>query len=342
MSKSSKTIPLKTPGFVINSGRPGFYRVKYDNESLNQLQKFVSKKQISHIDRWAIQNDLHALVYSGDESIKKYLEFTQAYYDEDYYLSCVNVGNNLFSDHLRCFEEPFSDEIRKYARDYFLPLFKRLGWDKNPNEKHTDALLRGFVISALGKLGDKKILTEAHSRFKKFLKNPDYLRPDLRESVFSLVALQGNQKVHQKFITLYRKAKTQEEKLRFLGAMCSFKDEKLLLKTLNFSQTREIRSQNMQLPIMRIAANPYGKKILWPWLQKNWKQLSKKVGHGNPLLNRIIYSIGLVISSSQEQEVRKFFKKNPTPGTERTLEQTLERVRINTKFLQRTRKEFLN
>jgi hypothetical protein len=52
-----------------------------------------------------------------------------------------------------------------------------------------------------------------------------------------------------------------EEKLRFLGALCYFRDEKLLIKTLQFSQTSEVRSQNMQLPIMRIAANPYGKRF---------------------------------------------------------------------------------
>ena len=123
--------------------------------------------------------------------------------------------------------------------------------------------------------------------------------------------------------------------------MCSFKDEKLLLKTLEFSQTSEVRSQNMQLPIMRVAANPYGKKILWPWLKKNWKKLSKKVGHGNPLFNRIVASLSLVAVHTMESEIKLFFKKNPTPGTERTLEQTLERIRINHKFLEKTRKEFL-
>jgi len=41
-----------------------------------------------------------------------------------------------------------------------------------------------------------------------------------------------------------------------------------------------------------------------------------------------------------EKEIRQFFIKNPTPGTERTQEQTLERIRINSKFLRRMRTEF--
>ncbi|MDX1533848.1 MAG: ERAP1-like C-terminal domain-containing protein, partial [Nitrosopumilaceae archaeon] len=78
----------------------------------------------------------------------------------------------------------------------------------------------------------------------------------------------------------------------------------------------------------------------WPWLKKNWKKLSKKVGHGNPLFNRIVASLSMVLDANQETEIKKFFKANPTPGTERTLEQTLERIRINHKFLENTRKEF--
>ena len=131
-----------------------------------------------------------------------------------------------------------------------------------------------------------------------------------------------------------------EEKLRFLGAMCGFKDQKLLKKSLDFSQTSHVRSQNMQLPIMKIAANPYGKKVLWPWLKKNWKKINKKVGHGNPLFNRIVASISLVSDDSMEKEIKQFFKKNPTPGTERTQAQTLERIRINSRFLRRMRQEF--
>ena len=131
-----------------------------------------------------------------------------------------------------------------------------------------------------------------------------------------------------------------EEKLRFLSAMCGFKDQKLLKKSLDFSQTSHVRSQNMQLPIMKVAVNSYGKKILWPWLKKNWKNINKKVGHGNPLFNRIVASISSVADDSMEKDIKLFFKKNPTPGTERTQSQTLERIRINSKLLRRMQKEF--
>ena len=344
LSKKSMTVklPKNTIGFVANYGRKGFYRVKYDEGILLDLKMLVDQKRLPAIDRWAIQNDLFSLCVSGQEQVRNYLDFSDAYHDEDSYLASVNVAHNLASLYFRAFNEGFSDEIRDYTLNYFRKILFDLGWEPKKSDKHTDALLRGFVISVLGKMDDEEVTEDALRRYSKFLKNKGSISPDLIEPICSIAAWNGNSKTHAELARLYKNAKTMEEKLRFLGAMCGFKTTSLLIKSLNFSQTSEVRSQNMQLPIIKVAANPYGEKVLWPWLKKNWKKLNKKVGHGNPLFNRIVASISAVADDSMEKEIKQFFKKNPTPGTERTQTQTIERIRINSKFLRNMRKEFKN
>jgi len=341
-SKKSLSIrlPKNTIGFVANYGRKGFYRVKYDEGILLDLKMLVDEKRIPSIDRWAIQNDLFSLCVSGDEQVKNYLDFSDAYFDEDSFLVSVNVAHNLALLYFRAFDEKFLEEIHEYAVNYFRKILFNVGWDSKKSDKHTDALLRAFVISVLGKMNDEEVTEEALRRYDKFLKSHSSLSPDLVEPICSIAAWNGNTKTHGELTKLYKNAKTMEEKLRFLGAMCGFKDKKLLIKSLDFSQTSEVRSQNMQLPIMKVAANPYGNKVLWPWLKKNWKKINKKVGHGNPLFNRIVASISSVADDSMEKEIIQFFKKNPTPSTERTQAQTLERIRIKSKFLRSMRKEF--
>ncbi len=341
----SKTANIKIPrnavvGPVVNFGRRGFYRVKYDQGILLDLKMLVDEKKIPAVDRWAIQNDLFSLCISGDENVRDYLDFSDAYLEEDSYLASVNVAHNLDSLYLRAFKEKFSEEIKGYVVNYFRKILRNLGWDARPSDRHTDALLRSFTISALGRMNDRDVTKEALRRYKKLLRSPSSLSPDLVEPVCSIAAWNGNSTTHTQLVNLYKNAKTMEEKLRFLGAMCSFRSSTLLIKSLNFSQTPHVRSQNMQLPVMKVAANPYGDKVLWPWLKKNWKKLNKKIGHGNPLFNRIIASIPLVADDSMEKEIRQFFKKNPAPGTERTQAQTLERIRINSKFLRSMRDEF--
>ncbi len=338
----SVKLPKNTIGFVANYGRKGFYRVKYDEGILLDLKMLVDEKRLPAIDRWAIQNDLFSLCVSGDESVRNYLDFTDAYYAEDSYLALVNVAHNLASLYFRAFDETFVEEIRGYTINYFRKILFNLGWEPKKSDKHTDALLRAFTISVLGKMNDDDVTDEALKRYSKFLKSPNSLSPDLVEPICSIAAWNGDAKTHLQLTKLYKNAKTMEEKLRFLSAMCGFKNTKLLKKTLDYSQTSDVRSQNMQLPIMKVAANPYGDKILWAWLKKNWKNLNRKVGHGNPLFNRIVSSISSIADDSMEKEIKEFFKNNPTPGTERTQTQTLERIRIKSKFLRNMRKEFKN
>ena len=57
-------------------------------------------------------------------------------------------------------------------------------WDgsQKKTDKHTDALLRSFVISALGKMNDDETTEEALKRYSKFLKSPNSISPDLIEA----------------------------------------------------------------------------------------------------------------------------------------------------------------
>ena len=326
--------------FIINSGRYGFYRIQYDDHTLANLSLLIDEKILNHVDRWSLQNDLFSQCLSGIKQLQEYLDFTTSYHDEDDYITRLNLAQNLYYLYKLTIKEKFSDEIRAYTVQFLGTIFDRIGWDSKKHEKHTDALLRSFVIIALGKLGDEEILDEANKRFAKFLKDKNSLAADLQEPVFVLAAWQGDKKTYKKLLSLYKKATLQEEKIRFLTAMCNFKQKNLLLKTLAFSLTSDVRSQNIRVPIMGVSANIYGKDVLWPWLKNNWKRLVRKFGVGNPLANRIVASIGGVIDDKQERDVRNFFNKNPMPGTERVLEQTLERVRIRSKFLQRVKTEF--
>ena len=339
---ASLRIPKTSGGLVVNPGRTGFYRVRYDDAMLSGLKPLVEKKKLQSIDRWAIQNDLFSLCVSGGKTVGDYLDFSDAYADEESYMASLNVAHNLAALYFGAFDEKFSGEIGRHARNHLGAVLLRLGWDAKKTDSHTDAMLRAFVISALGRMNDPDVTAEAHARYAKFLESPDSLPPDLVEPVCSIAAWNGNAKTHADLLNLYRNAGTAEERLRFLGAMCGFQNTRLLVRTLNFSQTAEVRSQNMQLPIMKVAANPRGKKILWPWLKKNWKRLNKKVGSGNPLLNRIVASIASVADDSMEAEITGFFRKNPAPGTERTQAQMLERVRIHSALLRRMKGEFGN
>ena len=236
-------------------------------------------------------------------------------------------------------KEEFWQEIKEFNHDFFNKVFSRLGWDPVKGEKSTTALLRGQIISSLGRLGDEEIIAESKSRFSNLLKTGQ-LNPDLRGSIYSIIAWSGDAFTYQKMLDLYRKAPTQEEMVRLLSSLANFQDKKLLSKTLSFTLSKEVRTQNLFQPIARMVTNPQGKELVWPWIKQNWKGIVSRFGVGNPLLNRIIGSVSIEADLEKEKEIERFFTKHHVPGTEMKLAQTLERIRIHARFVQSVRKEF--
>ncbi|MDE1872487.1 MAG: M1 family metallopeptidase [Thaumarchaeota archaeon] len=339
MMRGSVTVPYTSRWFKVNDGQKGFYRVRYDENALDNLGRLIEEKKISNLDRWSIHHDLTALVMSNRYPLKHYLDFVRHYEEEDDYVVLSDIIGFLNFLYVLLSGEKFWDEIKEFNQYFMNVIFQRIGWDKVKGEKPTYALLRSSLIGSLAKLDDKEIVEEAKSRFSNTLRSGS-LNPDLRSAVYSTVAWDGNPGTYQQMVGLYRKASTQEEKIRFLGSLSNFKEERLLAKTLAFALSREVRTQNLFMPVARMVANPYGKELVWPWIKKNWKGLVKKFGVGNPLLNRIIGSVSVMADLEKEKEVSSFFAKHHVPGTEMKLAQSLERIRIHAKFLKNVRKEF--
>ena len=339
MMDNSTAIPYDGRWFKVNDGQRGFYRVKYGEDSLEQLGRLIEEKKISNLDRWSIHHDLTALVMSNQYPLKHYLDFVRHYEEEDDYVVLSDIVGFLNFLYVAFSGEKFWDEIKEFNHYFMSMIFQRLGWDSVKGEKSTYALLRSTLINSLGKLDDKEIHNESQARFSHLLRT-NSLNPDLRSPVYSTVAWNGNLKTYQQLVNMYRKASTQEEKVRFLGSLSNFKEKQLLAKTLAFTLSNDVRTQSLFVPIARMVANPYGKDLVWPWIRKNWKGLVKKFGVGNPLLNRIIGSVSVMSDMKKEKEIRRFFAKHHVPGTEMKLAQSLERIRIHAKFLENARKEF--
>jgi tricorn protease interacting factor F2/3 len=337
--KGPITILYKQNWFKVNYGQKGFYRVKYDQSARDALGVQVEEKTISNVDRWSIHHDLFALCISGQVSFREYLDFVRHYEDEDDYVVLSDIISSLNFFYILLSGEQFWDEIKEFNHAFFNKVFARLGWDQAKEEKSTTALLRGQVISSLGRLEDPEIVAEAKLRFANLLKTGQ-LNPDLRGPVYSIIAWTGDSTTYQKMLGLYRKAPTQEEMVRLLSSLANFQDKKLLSKTLLFTLSKEVRTQNLFQPIARMVTNPQGKELVWPWIKQNWKGIVSRFGAGNPLLNRIIGSVSIEADFEKEREIKKFFTRHHVPGTEMKLAQTLERVRIHARFTQSTKKEF--
>ena len=340
------------PVAVVNHGRRGFYRVRYGPEMMLDVRHAVTQGSIQALDRWGVHNDLYAMCMAGRATLAEYLDMLDAYSGDESYLVCADISSSLRSMWARTYGGPHAETVAGYARRHFSRVLGRLGWDARRGERHTDALLRGGAVSALAALGDEDTVAEARSRFAAHFGGSAPLAADLRGAVYSAVAWSDpTRRTLSRLVSLYGRSESQEEQARILGGgLASLGDPAVLRRALDFSLGGRVRPQNVHMVVVGAAANPRGAGVVWPWARSNWRALSSKVGRGNPLISRIVSCLsgpgaaarpGMVDprANGHYGEVRRFFAKNAAPGTERAVGQTLERIRIASAFLKRTRAE---
>jgi aminopeptidase N len=132
----------------------------------------------------------------------------------------------------------------------------------------------------------------------------------------------------------------QEEKLRALGALTHFQQQDLLRDALDLSLSPVVRSQDTIRVVAGVAANPHGLDLAWEFVKRNWAEFDRRYGGGGFLLMRLIEAVTSQFATlSKEEEVAEFFLGHPAPSAARTIQQCLERIRINTRWLTNNRLE---
>lgn len=310
--------------FVVNASRSGFYRVSYD--SLDEIKNNIEK--ISAFDRWGIQNDLYAFARSGKIGFEEYLDLIKSYKDEQDDLVCRDVSAHLYRAYTLLDGET-KEKTRGVAIDFYKKIIERIGFYPKDKENENTAVLRASVLQAMGRMNDEYTLSEAGKRFA----TGKNIHPDMRSTVYTLVAWKGNAEIYQTLLDLFKKADVPEEKRRLMLALASFSSAEILKKTLGLAFSEHVRSQDMPLLVMRASDGP-GMPLVWAWTKKNWKELQKRYGKGGnlKLLERFVGCFAAVPDAKTRKEIATFFR--PYPHVRKALNEVLESVDINIKFKQ--------
>jgi len=87
--------------------------------------------------------------------------------------------------------------------------------------------------------------------------------------------------------------------------------------------------------IISVAMTKAGRELAWEFFKSNKDELRRRY-EGGFLVSRLVKYVSENFASEEKaQEVEAFFAQNPFPGTERTVQQSLETIRLNTEWLAR-------
>ena len=311
----------------LNFEERSFVRTRYDAQTIQKLKTEVEEKTLSVKDRLGLARDVFALAEAGYISTTVALDFSLAYKNETEYI----VWSELASGIGKVYTLMGNEAYKKYALSLFSPLAERMGWSARKNEAHSDTFLRNLALSQAGYYGDKKVVAHAQKLFRGRIRNP--IRADLHSVVYGIVAQNGTAKEWEMFKKLYKAEKMHEEQERFGRALTQFRSKSLLAKTLAFAVSKDVRTQDAPFIIGATWGNTHGRDLTWKFIKKNYKKILKTWGEGGHFLSRLLSPLGTHTTKKDAEDIKKFFKKNPAPGSARTLEQSFERIYSNAAWI---------
>ena len=177
------------------------------------------------------------------------------------------------------------------------------------------------------------MIEESQNCFEKFLQGHD-LRPDLRGAVYAVIARYGRSTELEKLIQLYRNSPLQEEKVRVLRALTRFQDPVAIKRVLKFALSSDVRYQDTYIILGGFGSNAAARRSAWDFNQSNFKILRGRYEGGSvSMLGHILEgSVCSFNHAADLKEVKNFLKKNPVPGIERTMKQSIEMIRSNIRW----------
>lgn len=328
----------------INPGTIGFYRTRYSPEALALLFPAVKDHTLPPLDRLGLLDDLFAMVQAGHASTVEVLELMQAFQHEDNFTVWSSIVNSLSKIGVLVSHLEFENKFKAYGRNLMRNITNKLGWDPKPNESHLNTLLRSLVLGRMAALNDEETIEEAKKRFELHVSGTTPLAADLRSPVYRAVLTAGDADTYETMLRLYREADLHEEKDRILRALGAIKDETLLAKVLDFAMSDEVRAQDTVFAIMSVATTYKGRVMAWNFFKENWKALLDRYEGGFLIARLVKFTTENFVTEECAKDVEEFFQTHPTPGTERTVQQSVESIRLNAAWLGRDKdsiKEYL-
>jgi tricorn protease interacting factor F2/3 len=294
-------------------------------EDLEAIGQKVVDKDISHEDRWGLQNDLFSQVLCGSASIDDYLAFLNNYLDEDAYLPLSSIADNLFRAFL-VLEGARQEAVRSFGKSMLERTLSAIGYLPVSDEPLTTSLLRDQIIWHAVVYGSTPAAEFTADQFEGLFQGKA-IHPDILKSVLRAGALAGGVNTLEWLIQQFESCGSEHERLQILTALGCFREFGLIYKALAYS-LKKVPGRNRYVPIAAAAANPHVTDDMWKWFTDHVDSLEAL----HPLLfERVIVGIVPISGLSNPENVNIFFSRylDQNPHLEAVVRMSLERLEIN-------------
>lgn len=320
-----RTVPIPPSATVhLNPGAVGYYRVHYDPELLDRLLRALPSRPAT--DRWIVLNDLAAFVTSGES-------------DWATYERCVGLlgrtRERLIVDEIAGSVSYLALTLPRFAaggelaRSYLADITDLIGLDRRPDEPAATRVVREIVARARAEI-DPSFARSIADRFDGWAT----LDPDLRIAVAIARARSDGEAAYRTIRRSLDPSLPEGDALRLEIALAWSGEPSLVHSTLELVELGEINRGHVYQIVRSAAANPVGRPLVGPWLERSLPELARTY-RGSGLLSRLLEDTIPFIGLGREAETRAFFRDHPQPYADRAVVKGLERLDLLERFAAR-------
>ncbi|MFN8020552.1 MAG: M1 family metallopeptidase [Acidimicrobiales bacterium] len=307
---------------VVNAGGHGFVRVAYDDALRSRLVG-EALSGLDVVERYNLVDDAWNAMVAGRLGAPELLTFLEGFRDEreNAVWQAIAIALRGLG---RLVDGEARDAFRARVRALAGPVLDDLGWTPVAGESDLRGKLRGLLVGLVSVLGGD---VEGQRRSREIWADPTGHPAELVAAATNVVAATGDTADYERFLEAFRHAPTPQEQLRNLYALAEFPSSELVQRTCELAMSGEVRTQNAPFLLNRCVANREHGEQAWAFVRQHWDEANERFPE-----NTIIYmvdSVKLLTGETVSADVQAFFAEHTIPQSVKTLEQVLERQRVN-------------
>jgi tricorn protease interacting factor F2/3 len=299
----------------LNYDSIGFYRVLYDEKTLEEILKNLDK--MNNLEKRGFLSDTFAMLQSGKIPFDKYLSTVSRLTEEKNYLILKEIASQLYNMYSI---DPTSKPLLDFSRKFYSTALKNLG-SKSKDEDINISILRGDLREKLSVI-DQGFAKNLASDFRNFFS----IDGELRRSVAIAYAVDTND--FEELYSRYKDAKTDEDKLYLLSGLTWLKGRANFERITEMLQEGEIKMQDSLRIYAGFIYNPAAREFMIS-IFKSAVETLRKVFEGTGYASRIIEGALPILGIDQREKMLSLIESVKGPDIKSGINKGMEYLEIN-------------
>ncbi|MCB0968958.1 MAG: ERAP1-like C-terminal domain-containing protein, partial [Ilumatobacter sp.] len=312
---------------IVNADGPGFFRVHYSDELRDRLTAEVVAS-MSTLERYNLVDDAWNAVTAGTMTAAEFVELARRFDGEREYGVWQALAIGLRGVRRLLPEEgPSLESFRTIVRGLAGPALADLG-EPVADESDLTKKARGLLLSVMAIQGDDADTVErARAVYAAWGDDPSSVDAELAASATGVVAATGDADTYDRFLHIAEHGATPQVQLRHLYLLAEFDDDDLMRRTCEYAMSPAVKTQNAPFLLRACIGNRSHGEVAWRFVREHWSQANERFPRNT--IVRMVETVRSLDRPEQVHEAQSFFSEHPIEQAVQTLEQLLERQRVN-------------